>query len=249
MSLELSSFDEHMRAGQAAHQARGLDAAIENWRAAQVLAPDDLSLGRAVRGEASSTERRDGFAPHVVDLAERAANLHQGVLLATPDDYAAVREALESERVLGRIWLNGGIDHERAGQRGRGYLAHAGRVFQGGNVLADRVRTWGATDDQPQEEHLPDQHEINWWPYSSIAAALTGDRRTAREHARHAQRTARHAESSSLPTAAHISPEYAGKANRIARVRAVGARAVAELATPKPSVRRRAALWIASRIV
>ncbi|HSX33428.1 MAG TPA: hypothetical protein VLF91_03775 [Candidatus Saccharimonadales bacterium] len=229
------------------HQNGEYTIAIDNWRSAVRVASSLEQTGQALRGQASSTFRRGGPNDNeeADDLAMRALSAHQKMPENSGDGpYLGQRQILESARVLARIRLLPLLRQEVQTRQPSQYQLAAVRdlLIESADPAADFLAAL-------REAGPPDQHEINYYPLRSMIEALApnGSRAAAKHYARLAGRLATRSEDLSLPTAAGISPEYAAKANRAARVRAAGAWLVARLATPGPGARRRAALWVATR--
>jgi hypothetical protein len=250
MELEnISSFIQASVIARRQHQAGNFDAAVQTWNMARhCYTEDDFQHAEALRGEASSMFRRgrEGDTAKAEMLALGALTVHERLYREYPGSYEAVRQIPESVHLVARIRLLPLLVRERhEGNVNAGALNHVRNFFAGrGDPAIARLQAL-----RQDAEFLPDQHEINYWPLRAIAETLapSGSRTLAREQARTAGRLALMSESPALPTAANISPNYARTANKVARGRASAARVIARLATPQPSLRRKGALWIATR--
>lgn len=241
------TFGEATALAQEQHQEGCFAEAVDNWRLARRLADNDFEDAQSRRGEASSTFRRgwdnDTYTARV--LATGALVIHRRLLQEEPENAEAVRQVPESVRVLGRIRLLPVLERERTSGQVQSEQLDAVRLL---------FREWG--DPAMTQLRLrrgkagpPDQHEINYWPVRAAVEAFApaGSHLSARRYADQAVRLAAWSEQDSLPTAAHISAAYSRHARRTARLRAQAARTIVSLATPHMSLRRKGALWIATR--
>ncbi|HKU18180.1 MAG TPA: hypothetical protein VJP80_02800 [Candidatus Saccharimonadales bacterium] len=242
-----TTFHEATTLAQTEHQLGNFAQAVEIWQQARRLADNDFEDAQSLRGEASSTFRRGGTddAYRARVIATGALIIHERLARDQPNNIEAVRQVPESVRVLGRIELLPLLAYERETGRVQAQRLHGIRMLfknRGdppiGRLMLHRGR-----------EGLPDQHEINYWPTRAAVEAFapSGDPRRARRYARQALRLASQSEEDALPSAAHISAEHSRRAQLAAHSRAHAARAITSLVTTEMSLRRKGALWIATR--
>jgi hypothetical protein len=227
-------FDSRMQEGQLAHGSGNYDDARLTWQEAEELAPDALSKGRAIRGDASSAGRLG--ADDAIPRAEQAYGIHRQE--TEPPETAsnqAWRERAESARVYGRMLLRGAIDQERRGSSTT-LLGIAGDVLDDAAASMRRVTA----------SEQPDQHDINLSPYLVISRALQGRKTAATDEYKRMRGAMRLSESPDLPTGARLSPAYTRKARLQSMGRMKVARTVTALATPRSSLRRSLALRLAN---
>src|SRR6476659_3482227 len=100
-NLEL--FNGAMLAGQELHGRGDFLEARDHWQNAEVHAPDPVSEGRAIRGDAASAAKL-GYLAEAVDRAQHALILHDDVAAKDPIPENR-REEAQTRGVLTRFML------------------------------------------------------------------------------------------------------------------------------------------------
>jgi hypothetical protein len=226
-------FNGRMQEGQLAHGRGDYDDARLTWRKAEELAPDALSRGRAIRGDASSAGRLG--ADDAIPRAQHAYDIHRQETELPETASSAWRERAESARVYGRMLLRTAINQERRSGNTT-LLGIAGGILEDAATSMRQVTT----------SEQPDQHDINLSPYLVISRALRGRKAAATDEYKRMRGVMRLSESPDLPTGARLSSAYTRKARLQSMGRMKVARAVTALATPRSSLRRSLALRLAN---
>lgn len=242
-------FNLMMRYAQVGHSEGDFEGAIKQWNAAIPLAPSENERAQALRGLASSTWRSDPAQFNTaLSYAQEAQALHME--LREPHSPETVRQQVESDRVVGRIFIHRAVGAEIDGDTttAESNCQQAMMAFGGSyaGIVALRKLT-------PQ---VVDQHEINALPDIAIGKALA-TRNYAPElsviHARtlalRAVRISRLSERPQSPNSARLGRKHRAKAVLRNSIRASAALTISELVVPDHSRRRQAALHIAARVL
>lgn len=222
------------QAGILHHQGHFSDA-VPIWKDAQNAAPDDLSRGRALRGEASSLER-GGWIDEAEIPARTAYNVHTD--LTNKSSYlqwaGRAREKVESGRVLSRILLGTIIRGELSGAA----APEAARDLVNDKVepfLGDALETMEKAEKRQEYE---DQHTINLLGTLSITTSLYGDIYKGRELALQLLKRAPWAEGKNNPTSANLGLRHRFEAKGKALLRGASALAINRFVRGPISARR-----------
>ncbi len=243
-------FSDTMRWAQAAHGRGEFEEARRLYRGASGMLLDPSETGRALRGEASSIHRL-GNSSEAQEKAQEALSMHTTVLedsSSNQERVKALRERGQSLTVLGQIAMSGIVKAERNGDlttfQARSAAQQPLNCFE--EALAE-IRTAGIiAAGLSGEKPVTDQYTINLLSRLAMSHSLYGDPWRARNDSHEAVRLGWQSESKHLPTRANISSAYALRARGKAVLRGLSAVAVNKLATPWPSLGRKAAIALAS---
>lgn len=241
-----NSFVSLMEDGRILHGRGSFEAAQGKWQAAEVFAPDALGEACAIRGDAASASRL-GKHDYAIQRDKEALGLHERAIRDHPDGHSwheGIREKAQTLGELGRVMLVEVVEDEDAlrlsPHEAREKAVPALVRF---NLAASEIQHAKKIAD----DGMPDQYEINMASRGAVAHGLYGDKGRSKKEAWEALRLGWKSESPKLPTAAKDISTPNRLLSRLRGImRGAGAVAVSHLATPHKTMRRRAALSIAS---
>jgi len=234
---QTDKFSLLMHRGQVANSRSDFEASKNYYTQAADIAPNNLHLGRAIRGIASPTFRLEGY-DQAVDFAQQAFAIHDQLVEASEPankpEITILRERAQSATVLGTFAL---------GEYCRIHLDNANRKHTVAEIVAIgklRNKTLGmyavANDDLEYIElrsSQTDQHRINLAARHAAAVALFISESEGLELAKQALFMGFESESPDLKTS---NPDLETKDRLLAKGRAVfrgfQATRVARLASP-----------------
>lgn len=241
---ETIPFDDLMTQAQDLHGQGAFSEAQVTWQQAVGTAPNSLEKARAIRGDAASAHQL-GDTAYALNRATAAHLIHDQTVTSTtqynsPERTKALRERAQSASLLGRVVVSSIAKRELSDVISTGNARdHAKK--RGLDLFDDALRDIDAVESTTG---IPDQYRINALSHAAIAHSLYGNKQAASAAIVEARKIAWSSESGF--TAANISASHRARAVARALVRAYSATAVRVLATPHESLRRTAALKIAT---
>lgn len=246
-------FIHTMQLAQEGHSSQLYATAASHWRQAVDMASRPSERAQALRGLAGSLWRAsDGNFSNALAFAQEAQAIHadlSGPLGAPTAPAEAVRERVESDRVVGRMLFKRGVTLELAGDQ-----KAAEQHYQ--QALPSFGTAFIALRDLRRQTHGIDQYEINVLPDIAIAKSLA--RRTYAPEltgvsglglALRAARLAPLSERPWGPTSARMGVRYEARAVARSSARAGAAVAIGIMATKKSSPRRTTSLHLAAKVL
>lgn len=240
-------FDDYMRRAQTLHSKGHYGAAKDYWQeAAGVMQDSPLELGRAIRGNASSTFKQGGAELEEAGIAKArlALSLHQELYTDPqnqPPAQEVKREYAVSSGTLGSLLLSQTVTQEitteLTPEEARNKAAKALELLNSALEVITVVENGSSH---------PDQYRINFGSRAALGHALYGkDQNLAKTLGYQSFIQAMHSEDTHLPTKAGISPSYDIRAKARAIPRGYAALFSSYIATPEASARRTVVLHIA----
>jgi|GEM_PF-3049845 len=192
-------FNSAMLAGQELHGQGDFTEARDHWQIAENHAPDAVSAGRAIRGDAASAAKL-GYLGVAVERAQTALVLHGDAAAENP---VYRREEAQTRGVLARLMFKS-IGTEEYHELMPTAEARKGAVLP----LVSMRRAVEVLGGISREAERTDQHLLNLLPHMATGEALYGDQDRARHLLGYLPMAVKLTESPDLPTSAHISERH-----------------------------------------
>jgi hypothetical protein len=219
-----------MLAGQELHGLGDFTEARDHWKNAEAHAPDPVSEGRAIRGDAASAAKL-GYLAEAVERAQSALVLHGQAAAENP---AHRREEAQTQGVLTRFMFRSiGLEEYN------GLIPTDEAKHQAASPLRGMRKAMYTLREVSKEAGRNDQHLLNLVPHMITGEALYGDHSRARRLLPHVGRAITLTEIPALPTSAGISDKYRREAQKRMAAYSAGAMLVTAL-TFAPQLRNRA---------